>query len=1073
MGGAARAARPHACGAAAALACAALAGDARADGAGVVTGFVVDAGTGAPIADAIVRATSDASIRKPTVVTDRTGYYRIPNLPPGEYAIAIDKPGFAATAGSPVEVHAGADVRVDVALATAGAEGEAERARAPSLDAAHGTTGVRLGQPLYRALPLVRPDAKGGAARSFEAAAALAPGAHADAYGVSFGGSSSPENRYVIDGLSVNDPALGVVGTPLSMELVQEVHVVDGGFLPEHGRASGALVEVVTKSGSNALHGSVFGGFTPGSLDGSRATLQRSGTALTTSTTLSSVADAGAEVGGPIVKDRLWFYAGLQAAQTRYRLDRAVQRLRVDGATGEVLDAGGLPTSRSGNPAATDVLLPTATTYYATEKQLQYLGKLTWLVGPDSTLTLSVFGAPSTAGGGGDFSIDPLRGAPEADPSTGAYGALATRRIALSNDVALRYSTAWDGERKLFDANLGWHHARRATLPADGSALGSQTGLAGTPQVAWRRSPAVHGLDDFEPLADPSACKRVTGTTTGADGKPHAFDVTPCPVPDYRSGGPGYLEDSTLDRVDAGAVLTGVVEALGHHVVKAGVDLEIATYDHTEAYSGGALLRESTSGASFYDYRQLGFLVGPDAPHVSPSMEATTSSYALGGFVQDSWAIADVVTLEGGVRYDTQLLMGADKALGLALPNEWSPRVGVVFDPTRRGRAKLFASYARTFETIPLDLADRAFPGEPRVASLHASTAGGGLCDPRTNAGAERCLDPASPRAPANLPGDPNGRWVASGGEKIPVDPDIRPQSSDEILVGTELEVTPGTRVGVSYARRWMNQVIGVMSRDEGRTYFIGNPGFGAASDFEPARRDYDAVTAQLGQALRGGWLAQASYTVSWLRGNWSGLYRPETGQLDPNANADFDLRSLQVNRDGPLPGDQRHAIQLHVAKAFELPARVRATLGLSYRAHSGEPTSVLGAHPIYGPDSVFILPRGSGERLPWVHDVDAHAGLAVALADRSSLEVFVDVFNVFDLQAVTAIDQRYTDATVLPVPNGSAADIPGYRSDRSPGRLRNADGTPFDPRTMNPSFGSPIAFQPPRSFRFGARVVW
>jgi hypothetical protein len=133
----------------------------------------------------------------------------------------------------------------------------------------------------------------------------------------------------------------------------------------------------------------------------------------------------------------------------------------------------------------------------------------------------------------------------------------------------------------------------------------------------------------------------------------------------------------------------------------------------------------------------------------------------------------------------------------------------------------------------------------------------------------------------------------------------------------------------------------------------------------------------------------------------------------------------------------------------------------------------VLGAHPIYGPDAVYILPRGAGERLPWVHDIDAHLGLGVDLGAGTLLEIGVDVWNLFDWQAPTAIDQRFTSAAVLPVPSGTAADIPGAPTDRSPGRLRNADGTAFDPRAMSPSFGAPTAWQPPRVVRATARFTW
>src|SRR6185436_3590725 len=118
---------------------------------------------------------------------------------------------------------------------------------------------------------------KGGATRSFESLAEVAPGATPDRYGVSISGTTSPENQYVIDGLSVNNPAFGILGTQLPVEFVKEVNVITGGYMPEYGRATGGYLDVVTKSGGNELHGSVFSSISPGVLEGAREPVQRAG----------------------------------------------------------------------------------------------------------------------------------------------------------------------------------------------------------------------------------------------------------------------------------------------------------------------------------------------------------------------------------------------------------------------------------------------------------------------------------------------------------------------------------------------------------------------------------------------------------------------------------------------------------------------------------------------------------------------------------------------------------------------------------------------------------------------------
>ena len=94
--------------------------------------------------------------------------------------------------------------------------------------------------------------------------------------------------------------------------------------------------------------------------------------------------------------------------------------------------------------------------------------------------------------------------------------------------------------------------------------------------------------------------------------------------------------------------------------------------------------------------------------------------------------------------------------------------------------------------------------------------------------------------------------------------------------MGAEYEVIPRGTLGASYTRRYMNDVIEDMSTNETTNYFIGNPGRGIASQFGKAVRDYDAVSVYVNKTFSDLWLMQASYTWSYLRGNYSGLYRPD-----------------------------------------------------------------------------------------------------------------------------------------------------------------------------------------------------
>jgi hypothetical protein len=1017
-------------------------------GVAVLTGTVQDAATKQPIADVVVTVTSPSMQGEQIVVTDASGQYRIPNLPSGEFTLRLEKETYKPYARPNIGLRSDVTIRVDAQLLPEAIQSEevVVVGRAPTVDVGSSTTGLNISSDFTRRIPVSPPAGKGGAVRSFESVAEVTPGANADAYGTSINGTTSPENNYVIDGLTVNNPALGIIGTPLSTEFVGEVNVLSGGYMPEYGRSTGGILSAVTKSGSNDFRGSAWAFFSPGALEGARTTVKTIGSTIQTKTRLFYSGDVGFDVGGPIVKDKLWFYAGADISRSVYRLDRT---LNVN-----VFNPDGTPALNDDKSPQTRLIPGTAQSFDAVSTALQLFGKLTYTLNENNKLILTVIGTPTWSGGGGDYAIDPQQGGPEATNLIGQYSALAHKLSGTGFDAQLRWTSERDNKRLLFDTAVGWHHESGGTRPSDGSAVGSKDGLAGLSGVTWRRSPGFHSINDFEKLPDPTVCDPA-GTAK----------AVLCPVKTYLTGGPGFLDDITLERYQARHTMTYLATGAGHHVIKAGIDIEFMAYDHKKAYSGGDYYREATNGKSFADYRQYGFLTAPDSPFVLNTLRWKTDAVTVGGFIQDSWSIMDKVTLNVGVRYDAQWVYGGQGTLALALPNQWSPRAGLIWDPTQEGRAKIFGNYARLYESVPLDIADRAGSSEPQIQSSHLKSS----CDPTDPLQQQGACQANTNRRVINGSESPDQRWVITGAGKTPIDPNIKPQSSDELVFGGEYEIFKDGRAGVSYTRRWMNNVIEDMSRDEAQTYFVGNPGSGIASDFPKAERNYDGVTAYFTKTFADLWLAQLSYTVSYLRGNYAGLFRPETQQLDPNINSDFDLRSLLANRTGPLPGDHTHSIKLYGARDIELPSSMHLNVGGSFRARSGAPTDYLGSHPLYGPDEVFILPRGAGERLPWRYDVDAHLGYGVKLGKEQTLTISVDVFNLLNFQAPTGKDSRYTASDVLPIANGTKASLP---------TLKNTDGSPFVPTdgtaaNTNPNFGNTTAYQEPRTFRFGIRTTF
>lgn len=1040
-------------------------------GQGTLTGTVVDAATKAPVADVVVTATSPNLQGEQIVVTDSSGFYRVPALPPGAYTLRFEKESYKPYAREGIDLRADTTLRLNAELLPEALQAEevVVVARAPTVDVGSSSTGASLNSEFTRRVPLGAAGNKGSASRSFDAVAEAAAGASSDDFGTTVNGASSAENSYMIDGLSTGNPGFGISGTSLSTEFIGEVNVVTGGYLPEYGRSTGGVISAVTKSGTNELHGGAFLFASPGAFEGKRELVPRDAQSVLFATKLRLEWDVGADVGGPIIKDKLWFYGGFDFSQTTYDITRTVNRIK--------LDANGNPIMDSNGFTETEVVPDNTSGYRATLSTLQTFGKLTYAPNASNRLNLTVMWLPSTSGGGGDFGIDPRSGRPEVDTDSfgGTLGSLGHRYQNTPLDTTLRWTAESPKKTVTVETLAGWHHQSEYLLPSDGSQInpltpGSNTAmlnpnqLSNQPLIQWTQP--GHNLPDLDPmLKNGKFC-------IGPNGQPL------CPVtPQYNTGGPGEQDVQKYDRYQLSSTLTWLVQGAGHHIAKAGVSLELTDYAHTKSYSGGVQYLEGDDG-SIADQFRFGYLSAPDVPVSLDGRTLHTKSVIVGGFVQDSWSVADKFTLNLGVRYDTQAMYSDNGVLGLVLPNQWSPRAGVIYDPTQAGRSKLFVNYARYYENVPLDLADVALSGEPHTLATYDYE-----CQPaQVVMMPSKCLDAGHIRTGDTSPTNPNQRYTAFGAGASPIDPNLKAQSMDEIVAGGDYELFADARGSLTYTRRRMNHVVEDMSRDGLQTFFLGNPGEGIASDFPKAKRDYDAFTLQFVKNFRNNWLATASYTLSWLRGNTGGLIS-EDGALIPNHTADFDTKQLTINRDGYLPNDHRHAIKIFGSKDWVLAAQHRISTGIAFRASSGAPTTALGADANYGNGFSFLEPRGTGPRLPWFYGTDVQLGYRFTFSKTQSLALTVDVFNVLNQHQVMSVDQNYTTLFTV-AKNGSGISSAVYADgavkpvlDAKGNPMIGADGKPVtmpvggQPVTKdNAQYGRPTTYSDPRVFRFGLR---
>jgi Carboxypeptidase regulatory-like domain/TonB-dependent Receptor Plug Domain len=235
-----------------------------AQGTGTISGTISDATSGVlPGATVVVKNTETGQTRE--VVTDLRGHYSAPNLAPGPYEVIASLTGFGAVTRSGVRLTVGRDAIVDIAL-TVGTLQDAITVvgEAPTVDMRSSSTGALISQEQIAGLPLN--------GRSFIELANLTPGVQLTDNGgrststgfgakLSVNGSRYTANLFTIDGTALNDQfnqAGSASGNVLGVEAIGEFQVLTNSFSAEFGRHTGAVINAVTKSGTNSFRGSLF-----------------------------------------------------------------------------------------------------------------------------------------------------------------------------------------------------------------------------------------------------------------------------------------------------------------------------------------------------------------------------------------------------------------------------------------------------------------------------------------------------------------------------------------------------------------------------------------------------------------------------------------------------------------------------------------------------------------------------------------------------------------------------------------------------------------------------------------------
>ena len=263
--------------------------------------------------------------------SDPSGFYRFDLVPPGTYDLNAAATGFRNTMMKGVPLQVGAEATQNLRLTLGTSETVNIISEAPPVETTRTQQSNVIEQQAIADLPIDR--------RDYLTFSLLAPGvsdskAHADSNsyrvkqtpdsGLSFYGSNGRGNTINVDGGESNDGGGGVRPT-IGQEAVREFQVNRSNYTAEYGGSRGGVVNIVTKGGTNAVHGSVFGFFRNQNLDATNpfnVVLDATTNKLTRVKPTSARQQFGATVGGPIVKDKTFFF--LDYEQQRRRESTAV-----------------------------------------------------------------------------------------------------------------------------------------------------------------------------------------------------------------------------------------------------------------------------------------------------------------------------------------------------------------------------------------------------------------------------------------------------------------------------------------------------------------------------------------------------------------------------------------------------------------------------------------------------------------------------------------------------------------------------------------------------------------------------